>query len=76
MIKHHKMIVRDIYNEIAKDFDNPSSFFFLDTANPMLTHVSIQLDTKLLDVRTGTGFLALSAAQKYPSYCVAELTTQ
>ena len=76
MIKHHEMTVRDIYNEIAKDSDNPSSFFFLDTVNPMLTHVKTQLDTKLLDVCTGTGFLALSAAQKYPSYYVTGLTTQ
>ncbi len=62
-----KEIIRQIYDEVAKDYDHPANFFSQAVAEPMLSHIDLAAESKLLDAGTGTGVFALYAAEQVPN---------
>ena len=67
MTSDHNTTVRDINNQIADGYDRPGSNFFLPTALKMIEHLEFQPNDNVLDVCTGTGFLALNIAEQNSS---------
>lgn len=58
-IKKH---VTHIFNTVATGYDNPSTRFFTFCADKMLGILQPEPDTRLLDIATGTGAVAIAAA--------------
>ena len=59
-IKQH---ITGIFNIVADGYDNPSARFFTFCADKMLDILQPEQNTRLLDIATGTGAVATSAAQ-------------
>lgn len=59
-----KQMIQQAFDTVAEGYDHPSLAFFSDTAERMLVHLAMTDDLQLLDVCTGTGMLALKAANQ------------
>ena len=52
-----------VFNLVASHYDNPSMRFFPFCADRLISHLRLAPDAKVLDVATGTGVVAMAAAQ-------------
>ena len=52
------------FDTVAAGYDHPSLSFFPETAKRLIEHLELEPDQHLLDVCTGTGVVALAAAEK------------
>ena len=59
-----KKMIQQGFDTVASGYDHPSLFFFPETAKRMIAHLDLAGDESLLDVCTGTGVVALTAAEK------------
>ena len=57
-------MIRQGFDTVAAGYDHPSLSFFPETAKRMVAHLDLQPQQHLLDVCTGTGVVALAAAEK------------
>lgn len=60
----HKHMIQQGFDTVAPGYDHPSLFFFPQTAKRLVEHLKLQPRQHLLDVCTGTGAVALTAAEK------------
>lgn len=58
-----KQNITALFNIVADGYDNPSTRFFTFCADKMLDILQPKQNTRLLDIATGTGAVATSAAQ-------------
>ncbi len=58
-----KQQITTVFNTVASGYDNPSTRFFYFCADKMLDILQPKQNTRLLDIATGTGAVATSAAQ-------------
>jgi len=63
MTEQAKQEVITVFDQVADRYDNPSMRFFPFCADRLITHLQPRPGEKLLDVATGTGAVALAAAQ-------------
>ncbi|MGW8227460.1 MAG: class I SAM-dependent methyltransferase [Gammaproteobacteria bacterium] len=63
MTEQAKQEVVTIFDQVANRYDNPSMRFFPFCADRLIAHLQPRPGNKLLDVATGTGAVALAAAQ-------------
>ncbi len=61
-----KMTLKNTFDAIGEDYDNPALSFFVESANDIATHVSYRGDEKVLDIATGTGHVAFALAPYLP----------
>lgn len=61
-----KTTVRNTYNMVAGCYDHPANFFSKVVAESMLNGIQLGANKHLLDVGTGTGVVALTAAKQLP----------
>lgn len=59
-----KQMIQQGFDTVAQGYDHPSLSFFPETAKRMVAHLELQPHQQLLDVCTGTGVAALTAAEK------------
>ncbi len=59
-----KNIIQQGFDMVAEGYDHPSLAFFPQTAKAMMELLELQPDQQLLDVCTGTGVIALAAAEQ------------
>lgn len=59
-----KKMIQQGFDTVAAGYDHPSLCFFPETAKRLIDHLQLKASDKLLDVCTGTGCVALSAAEK------------
>lgn len=59
-----KTAVTNVFNLVAKKYDNPSLRFFSSCAEKLVDHIKIKPGDKVLDIATGTGMVAIAAAQR------------
>ena len=52
------------FDTVAAGYDHPSLSFFPETAKRLVEHLQLNPTDNLLDVCTGTGVVALTAAEK------------
>jgi len=64
MNTNHKKMIQQGFDTVAQGYDHPSLSFFPETAKRIINHLNLQADQQLLDVCTGTGVVALTAAEK------------
>ena len=58
-----KQAITSIFNLVAEKYDNPSLRFFPACADMLIKLANITDNQKVLDIATGTGMVALAAAQ-------------
>lgn len=58
-----KKMIQQGFDTVAHGYDHPSLSFFPKTADRMMQHLDLNSDQLLLDVCTGTGVVALAAAE-------------
>ena len=58
-----KQAITSVFDLVATKYDNPSLRFFPLCADKMVEHAQIKPENKVLDIATGTGVVALAAAQ-------------
>lgn len=58
-----KQATAQVFNLVSKLYDNPSLRFFPSCANKMVDYAKIKRGQKVLDIATGTGMVAIAAAQ-------------
>lgn len=58
-----KQAITNVFNLVAKKYDNPSLQFFPACADKIVKLAQITPNQKVLDIATGTGMVALVAAQ-------------
>ena len=63
MTDQDKRNIIAIFDQVADCYDNPSMRFFPFCADRLISHLRPARDAKILDVATGTGAVALAAAQ-------------
>lgn len=61
--EQRKQAVRRIFNTVADGYDNPATRFFLFCADRLVSFVQPPPGTRVLDVATGTGAVAVPFAQ-------------
>jgi len=61
-----KKMIQQGFDTVAAGYDHPSLSFFPETARRLVEHLQLKPTDKLLDVCTGTGCVALTAAEKIP----------
>ncbi len=61
-----KKMIQQGFDTVAAGYDHPSLSFFPETAKRLIEHLQLQPHQQLLDVCTGTGVVALTAAEKLP----------
>ncbi len=66
-MQQRKQMIRDTFDTVAEDYDHPSLRFFQETAQRMLDYLAPDPAARCLDVATGTGMVALEAAQRLPA---------
>lgn len=66
-MQQRKQMIRDTFDTVAEDYDHPSLRFFQETALRMLDYLGPEPAAHCLDVATGTGMVALEAAQRLPA---------
>ena len=59
-----KQIIQQGFDTVAAGYDHPSLSFFPETAKRLVEHLQLKPTDNLLDVCTGTGCVALTAAEK------------
>jgi len=59
-----KAMIQQGFDTVAAGYDHPSLSFFPETAKRLVEHLQLNPTDKLLDVCTGTGCVALTAAEK------------
>ena len=59
-----KKMIQQGFDTVAAGYDHPSLSFFPETAKRLIEHLQLNPTDKLLDVCTGTGVVALAAAEK------------
>lgn len=59
-----KIMIQQGFDTVAAGYDHPALSFFPETAKRLIAHLQLKPDEKLLDVCTGTGCVALRAAEK------------
>lgn len=59
-----KAMIQKGFDTVAEGYDHPSLSFFPETAKRLVEHLQLKPTDKLLDVCTGTGCVALTAAEK------------
>ena len=59
-----KTAIAQVFNLVSKLYDNPSLRFFPFCADKMVDYAKIKRGQKVLDVATGTGMVAIVAAQE------------
>ena len=59
-----KQMIQKGFDTVAAGYDHPSLSFFPETARRLVEHLQLNPTDKLLDVCTGTGVVALTAAEK------------
>jgi ubiquinone/menaquinone biosynthesis C-methylase UbiE len=59
-----KKMIRNGFDTVAAGYDHPSLAFFPETAKRLVAHLDLKPHQHLLDVCTGTGAVALTAAEK------------
>jgi len=62
--KQRKAMIQNGFDTVAEGYDHPSLFFFPETAKRLVEHLQLNPTGHLLDVCTGTGCVALTAAEK------------
>ena len=60
----HKKMIQQGFDTVAAGYDHPSLSFFPETAKRLIEHLNLEPHQHLLDVCTGTGVVALTAAEK------------
>jgi len=66
-MQDRKLMIQQAFDTVARGYDHPSLAFFPETAKRLLEHLNLNDDAHLLDVCTGTGVVALGAAEKLTS---------
>ena len=59
-----KKMIQQGFDTVASGYDHPALSFFPETAKRLVEHLQLKPTDNLLDVCTGTGVVALTAAQK------------
>ena len=59
----HKKDVQQIFDTLAPVYDSPATRFFPFTADRLVSYVKPRPGTRVLDVATGTGAVAIPFAQ-------------
>jgi len=59
-----KKMIQQGFDTVAAGYDHPSLSFFPETAKRLIKHLNLKPTDNLLDVCTGTGVVALTAAEK------------
>lgn len=59
-----KQMIQKGFDTVAPGYDHPSLSFFPETAKRLVEHLQLNPTDNLLDVCTGTGCVALTAAEK------------
>ena len=59
-----KKMIQQGFDTVAAGYDHPSLSFFPETAKRLVEHLQLNPTDHLLDVCTGTGCVALTAAEK------------
>jgi len=59
-----KQMIQKGFDTVAAGYDHPSLSFFPETAKRLVEHLQLNPTDQLLDVCTGTGCVALTAAEK------------
>ena len=59
-----KKMIQQGFDTVAAGYDHPSLSFFPETAKRLVEHLQLKPTDHLLDVCTGTGCVALTAAEK------------
>ncbi len=59
-----KKMIQQGFDTVAAGYDHPSLSFFPETAKRLIKHLNLKSTDNLLDVCTGTGVVALAAAEK------------
>lgn len=59
-----KAMIQQGFDTVAAGYDHPSLSFFPETARRLIEHLQLNPTDHLLDVCTGTGVVALTAAEK------------
>jgi ubiquinone/menaquinone biosynthesis C-methylase UbiE len=60
----HKKRIQQGFDTVAAGYDHPSMPFFPETARRLVEHLALEPHQHLIDVCTGTGAVALAAAEK------------
>jgi ubiquinone/menaquinone biosynthesis C-methylase UbiE len=60
----HKKMIQNGFDTVAAGYDRPALSFFPETAKRLVEHLKLESHQHLLDVCTGTGVVALNAAEK------------
>ncbi len=63
MTEQSKQDVVTVFDQVAGHYDNPAMRFFPFCADRLIAHLRLHPGDKILDVATGTGAVALAAAQ-------------
>lgn len=58
-----KQAITSVFNLVATKYDNPSLRFFPLCADKLIDYAKIKPNDKMLDIATGTGVVAMAAAQ-------------
>ncbi len=58
-----KAVIKDTFNTVAGGYDNPSQRYFPFTADYLINLVQPKPGDRVLDIATGTGMVAIAAAQ-------------
>lgn len=59
-----KKMIQQGFDTVAEGYDHPALSFFPETAKRLINHLELNPSDNLLDVCTGTGVVALRAAEK------------
>lgn len=59
-----KQMIQQGFDTVAAGYDHPALSFFPETAKRLIEHLNLKTTDNLLDVCTGTGVVALAAAEK------------
>jgi len=59
-----KQAITNVFNLVATRYDNPSLRFFFFFSDKLVDYAKIKPNQKVLDIATGTGMVALAAAQR------------
>jgi len=59
-----KKMIQHGFDTVAAGYDHPALSFFPETAKRLIEHLKLEPHLRLLDVCTGTGVVALTAAEK------------
>lgn len=66
LTQQYKQIIQQAFDTVAQGYDHPSLAFFPETAANILQQLKLEENIHLLDICTGTGMVALAAAEQLP----------